>query len=87
MTQPGYILVDLDHRGVEVVEAMRAEGLAPCVVLQTSPAIFRWMRVCTTPLEPAVASSIGKQLAAVTAEIWPGSEAVHPQAVISRTPP
>jgi len=37
LTQPGYILVDLDHRGVEVVEAMRGEGLAPCVVLQTSP--------------------------------------------------
>ena len=33
----GYILVDLDDRGPEVVETMRADGLAPCVVLQTSP--------------------------------------------------
>ena len=43
---------------------MRADGLAPCVVLQTSPGNLQvWMQVSTTPLEPAVATSIGKQLA------------------------
>lgn len=61
---PGYILVDLDHRGSEVVDTMRAEGLAPCVVLETSPGNLQvWMHVSSTPLEPAVATSIGKQLA------------------------
>lgn len=61
---PGYILVDLDHTGPQVVETMRADGLAPCVVLQTSPGNLQaWMHLSTTPLEPAVASAIGKQLA------------------------
>jgi hypothetical protein len=61
---PGYILVDLDHTRLEVVETMRADGLAPCVVLQTSPGNLQaWMHISSTLLEPAVASSIGKQLA------------------------
>jgi hypothetical protein len=61
---PGYILVDLDGSGPEVVEAMRADGLAPCVVLQTSPGNLQaWMHVSTALLEPAVATSLGKQLA------------------------
>ena len=61
---PGFILLDLDHRGPEVIETMRAQGLAPCVVLQTSPGNLQaWLHVSTTPLEPAVATSIGKQLA------------------------
>lgn len=61
---PGYILVDLDHSSPKVVETMRADGLAPCVVLQTSPGNLQvWMHVRTTPLQPAVASAIGKQLA------------------------
>ena len=61
---PGYILVDLDHTGPQVVETMRTGGLAPCVVLQTSPNNLQaWLHVSTTPLEPSVASSIGKQLA------------------------
>jgi hypothetical protein len=45
---------------------MWADGLTPCVVLQTSPGNLQfqvWLRVSTTPLEPAVASSIGKQWA------------------------
>ena len=46
----GYILVDLDDRGPEVVETMRADGLAPCVVLQTSPGHLQvWLHVSTTP--------------------------------------
>jgi hypothetical protein len=61
---PGYILVDLDRCGLEVVEAMRADGLAPCVVLQTSPGNLQvWVHICTAPLEPAMASSIAKLLA------------------------
>ena len=61
---PGYVLVDLDHNDPQVVENMRADGLAPCVVLQTSPGNLQaWMHVSTTPLQPAVATSIGKQLA------------------------
>jgi RepB DNA-primase from phage plasmid len=61
---PGYILVDLDARGPEVIETMRADGLAPCVVLQTSPGNLQvWLHVSTTPLEPPLASAIGKQLA------------------------
>ena len=61
---PGYILVDLDHTSREIIETMRADGLAPCVVLQSSPGNLQvWLHISTTPLEPAVASSIGKQLA------------------------
>ena len=61
---PGYILVDLDHTGLQVVETMRADGLAPCVVLQTSPGNLQaWMHISSTPVEPAVANSTGKQLA------------------------
>ena len=61
---PGYILVDLDHSRPQVVETMRADGLAPCLVLETSPGNLQaWLHVSTTPLEPAVATAIGKQLA------------------------
>ena len=61
---PGYILVDLDDRGPEIIEAMRADGLAPCVVLQTSPGNLQvWVHVSPTPLEPSVASAIGRCLA------------------------
>ena len=61
---PGYILVDLDHTALAVVETMRANGHNPCVVLQTSPGNLQaWVQVSAAPLEPAVASCIGKQLA------------------------
>jgi hypothetical protein len=61
---PGYILVDLDHPAPEVVETMRDDGLAPCVALQTSPGNLQaWVHVSATPLEPPVASAVGKQLA------------------------
>jgi hypothetical protein len=63
-SNPGYILVDLDHGDPRIIEAMRSDGLAPCVVLQTSPSNLQvWMRVSTTPLEPTVASAVGKHLA------------------------
>jgi hypothetical protein len=61
---PGYILVDLDRSDPAVVEAMRAAGHEPCVVLQTSPGHRQaWVRVSDTPIEAAVASQAGKQLA------------------------
>ena len=62
----GYILVDLDNCSPMVVESMRVNGHAPCVVLQTSPGHLQaWLCLSTTPLEPAVASAVGKQLARV----------------------
>jgi hypothetical protein len=61
---PGYILVDLDHTGTEVLPVMQANGHAPCVVLQTSLGNLQaWVHVSHTPLAPAEASFIGKQLA------------------------
>jgi hypothetical protein len=61
---PGYILVDLDHTGPEILPIMQTNGHAPCVVLQTSPGNLQaWVHVSHTPLPPAAASFIGKQLA------------------------
>ena len=61
---PGYILVDLDGADPAVVETMRAAGHEPCVVLRTSPGNLQaWVQVSATPIEPAVASRIGKHLA------------------------
>ena len=60
----GYILLDLDHAPPRILELMRANGHEPCVMLQTSPGHLQaWIRVSTTPLEPALATAIGKQLA------------------------
>lgn len=61
---PGYILVDLDRTGLAIVETMRAAGHDPCVVLETSPGNLQaWVHVSATPIAPAIASQIGKQLA------------------------
>jgi RepB DNA-primase N-terminal domain/RepB DNA-primase C-terminal helical domain len=60
----GYILIDLDHATADLVPRMRANGHEPCVVLQSSPGHLQaWIRVSTTPLEPALATAISKQLA------------------------
>ncbi len=60
----GYILVDLDRADPQVLHSMRSHGHEPCVVLQTSPGNLQaWVHVSTTPLEPAVASEIGRELA------------------------
>ena len=60
----GYILLDLDLADPKIICTMRAQGHEPCVVLQTSPGHLQaWVRVSPTPLEPAVATAIGKQLA------------------------
>jgi hypothetical protein len=63
-SNPGYILVDLDHNGPSILEAMRANGHEPCVFLQTSPGNLQaWVQISTTPIEPVIASFVGKQLA------------------------
>ena len=59
----GYILLDLDHPITDVVPQMQAHGHEPCVVLQTSRGHLQaWVRVSTTPLEPAVATLISRRL-------------------------
>jgi hypothetical protein len=61
---PGYVLVDLDRADPAVITHMRTQGHAPCVVLQTSPGHLQaWVHVSATPLEPALATWIGKYLA------------------------
>ena len=61
----GYILVDLDRARPTFLAAMRAQGHNPCVVVQTSPGHWQaWIHLSTSPLEPAVATSAGKLLAA-----------------------
>ena len=60
----GYVLVDLDHPGPDVLDTMRTNGHEPCVILQTSPGNLQaWVQVSATPIEPRVGSSAGKQLA------------------------
>ena len=60
----GYILVDLDHARPGVLADMQANGHLPCVVVQTSPGRLQaWVHLSTAPLEPAVATAAGKQLA------------------------
>ena len=60
----GYIFLDLDQPRPCVLEAMRANGHEPCVVLQTSPGHLQaWVRVSPTGLEPELATALGRQLA------------------------
>jgi hypothetical protein len=60
----GYIFLDLDESRPQVIEDMRTYGHEPCVVLETSPAHLQaWVRVSTTPLEPALATMLGRLLA------------------------
>jgi hypothetical protein len=60
----GYILLDLDRAAPSVLETMWSNGHEPCVVLQTSPGHLQaWIRVSMLPLEPTVATAIGKHLA------------------------
>ena len=60
----GYILIDLDEADPAVLSAMRAHGHEPCVVLQTSPGHWQaWVHVSSTPLEPALATAVGRHLA------------------------
>src|ERR1039457_9054 len=60
----GYILVDLDGADAAIVRAMRVQGHEPCVVLQTSPGHFQaWLHISPSPLEPSLATAVGKHMA------------------------
>lgn len=60
----GYILVDLDRADSATVDLMCVNGHAPCVVLQTSPGHLQaWIRISASPVEPAVATAVGRHLA------------------------
>jgi RepB DNA-primase from phage plasmid len=60
----GYILLDLDAAAPDTLKRMRAHGHEPCVVLQTSPGHLQtWLRLSPTPLEPALATALGRHLA------------------------
>ncbi len=60
----GYILVDLDRADPAVLDTMRAHGHQPCVVVETSPGHLQaWIQVSAQPLQPAVATDIGRHLA------------------------
>jgi hypothetical protein len=60
----GYIFLDLDDARPQLLQEMRIHGHEPCVVLQTSPGHLQaWIRVSTTPLEPPLATSLGRLLA------------------------
>jgi len=60
----GYILLDLDRAAPDVLPRMRAQGHQPCVVTQTSPGHLQaWVQVSETPLQPPVATAIGRHLA------------------------
>jgi len=61
----GYIFLDLDHARPTTIATMHTHGHDPCVVLQTSPTHLQaWIRLSTSPLEAAVASTASKLLAA-----------------------
>jgi hypothetical protein len=60
----GYILLDLDGAPPAVLENMRRDGLAPCVVVQTSPGHLQaWLHISQQPVEPALATAAARQLA------------------------
>ena len=60
----GYIFLDLDHARPDILQDMRIHGHEPCVVLETSPGHLQaWVHVSTKPLEPAVATTLGRFLA------------------------
>jgi hypothetical protein len=60
----GYILVDLDDADPAALSAMCANGHEPCVVLQTSPGHWQaWVHISAAPLEPALATMVGRYLA------------------------
>ena len=74
----GYVLVDLDHADPAVLERMRTNGHEPCVVLQTSPGNLQaWIHVSPTPLEPAVATAVGRELARCYGGDWASTDWHH----------
>jgi hypothetical protein len=74
----GYILVDLDHADPTAVDLMRANGHDPCVVVQTSAGHLQaWIRLSSSPLEPAVATAASRHLARLYAGDWASTDWRH----------
>ena len=74
----GYILVDLDRADPTIVDLMRANGHDPCVVVQTSAGHLQaWIRLSSSPLEPAVATAAGRHLARLYAGDWASTDWRH----------
>jgi len=74
----GYVLVDLDRADPMAVDLMRANGHDPCVVVQTSPGHLQaWIRLRSSPLEPAVATAAGRQLAYLYGGDWASTDWRH----------
>jgi RepB DNA-primase from phage plasmid len=60
----GDIFLDLHQARQPVIADMRTHGHEPWVVLETSPGhLPAWVRVSTSPLEPALATILGRLLA------------------------
>jgi len=60
----GYLLLDLDEGDTHTIDAMRAHGHPPCVVLQSSPGHLQaWVRISAATLDPALATAAARQLA------------------------
>ena len=67
----GYVLVDLDGPAIDVLDRMRRNGHAPCLVVQTSPGHLQaWVQVRRGALEPCLATAVARLLAANTARTW-----------------
>ena len=74
----GYILVDLDYADPTIIDLMGANGHDPCVVVQTSPGHLQaWIRLSSSPLEPAVATAAGRHLARLYAGDWASTDWRH----------
>ena len=74
----GYILLDLDAPQPSVLQALRTQGLPPCVVLKTSPGRLQaWLHFSERPLEPALATAVARQLAHTYAADLAGAEGRH----------
>ena len=60
----GYIFLDLDHPGPNLLSSMRIHGYEPCLVLQSSPGHLQaWVRISDRQLSPPLATAISKYLA------------------------
>src|SRR5712692_920745 len=86
----GYILLDLDNAHPAVLDTMRTNGHQPCVLIETSPGhgtrnarsacvphLQAWIQVSSQPLEPAVATQIGRQLARLYQADWASTDWRH----------
>lgn len=60
----GYVLVDADEGGQDLLAALRHDGYDPCVLVETSPGRRQaWVRLSETPVVPALATAAAKYFA------------------------